>query len=37
MSALFAGGVVLFVMVMLLSVTSQYVEWRMHQKLGGER
>jgi len=37
MSALFAGGVVLFGMVMLLSVTSQYVEWRMHQKLGGER
>jgi len=37
MSALFAAGVVLFVMVMLLSVTSQYVEWRMHQKLGGER
>lgn len=36
-SALFAAGVVLFVMVMLLSVTSQYVEWRMHQKLGGER
>ncbi|MXR20016.1 phosphate ABC transporter permease subunit PstC [Halobacterium bonnevillei] len=37
MSALFAGGVVLFVTVMLLSVTSQYVEWRMYQKLGGER
>lgn len=37
MSALFAGGVVLFAMVMLLSVGSQYVEWRMHQKLGGER
>lgn len=37
MSALFAAGVVLFVMVMLLSVASQYVEWRMHQKLGGER
>jgi phosphate transport system permease protein len=37
MSALFAGGVVLFAMVMLLSVTSQYVEWRMHRKLGGER
>jgi phosphate transport system permease protein len=36
-SALFAAGVVLFVMVMVLSVTSQYVEWRMHQKLGGER
>ncbi len=37
MSALFAAGVVLFVMVMLLSVASQYVEWRMHRKLGGER
>jgi len=37
MSALFAGGVVLFAMVMLLSVTSQYVEWRMHRKLGGEQ
>ena len=36
MSALFAGGVVLFGMVMLLSVTSQYVEWRMHRKLGGK-
>jgi phosphate transport system permease protein len=36
MSALFAAGVVLFVMVMLLSVTSQYVEWRMYQKLGGD-
>lgn len=37
MSALFAGGVVLFVMVMLLSVTSQWVEWRMHAQLGGEQ
>ena len=37
MSALFAAGVVLFVMVMLLSVTSQYVEWRMYRKLGGEQ
>ena len=37
MSALFAGGVVLFVMVMLLSVTSQWIEWRMHERLGGER
>lgn len=36
MSALFAGGVVLFVMVMLLSVTSKWIEWRMHKKLGGE-
>ncbi|NHN48151.1 phosphate ABC transporter permease subunit PstC [Halostella sp. JP-L12] len=37
MSALFAGGVVLFAMVMLLSVASQWIEWRMHEKLGGER
>ncbi|QGA83916.1 phosphate ABC transporter permease subunit PstC [Halomicrobium sp. LC1Hm] len=37
MSALFAGGVVLFVMVMFLSVSSQFVEWRMRQKLRGER
>jgi phosphate transport system permease protein len=35
-SALFAAGVTLFVSVMLLSVTAQYVEWRMHRKLGGE-
>jgi len=37
MSALFAGGVVLFGMVMVLSVASQYVEWRMHRKLGGDQ
>jgi len=36
MSALFAAGVVLFFMVMVLSVTSQWIEWRMHRKLGGE-
>lgn len=36
MSALFAGGVVLFFMVMVLAVTSQWIEWRMKQKLGGE-
>lgn len=36
LGALFAAGVVLFVMVMVLSVTSQFVEWRMHRKLGGE-
>lgn len=35
-SALFASGVVLFVSVMILSVGAQYVEWRMHRKLGGE-
>jgi len=37
MSALFAAGVVLFVMVMILSIGSQYVEWRMYQKLGGDQ
>jgi len=37
MSALFAAGVVLFVIVMLLSVASQYVEWRMYRKLGGDQ
>jgi len=37
LSALFAAGVVLFSMVMLLSIGSQYVEWRMHRKLGGEQ
>lgn len=37
MSALFAGGVVLFFMVMVLSVTSQVVEWHMEKKLRGER
>ncbi|WP_440989780.1 phosphate ABC transporter permease subunit PstC [Haloarchaeobius baliensis] len=37
LSALFAGGVVLFFMVMVLSVTSQWVEWRMEKKLGGEQ
>jgi phosphate transport system permease protein len=37
MSALFAGGVVLFFMVMVLSVTSQWIEWRMQRKLGGEQ
>jgi len=36
LSVLFAGGVVLFGMVMVLSVGSQYVEWRMQRKLGGE-
>jgi len=37
MSALFAGGVVLFFMVMVLSTTSLFVEWRMEKKLRGER
>ena len=36
LSALFAAGVVLFGMVMVLSIASQWVEWRMHRKLGGE-
>ncbi|WP_248897792.1 phosphate ABC transporter permease subunit PstC [Haloplanus halobius] len=36
MSALFAAGVVLFGMVMLLSITSQWIEWRMHRTLEGE-
>lgn len=36
LSALFAGGVVLFFMVMLLSVTSQWIEWRMQRKLQGK-
>jgi len=37
LSALFAGGVVLFFTVMVLSIASQWVEWRMQQKLGGEK
>lgn len=37
LSALFAGGVVLFFMVMVLSLASQWVEWRMQRKLGGEQ
>jgi phosphate transport system permease protein len=36
MSALFAAGVVLFFMVMVLSIASQYVEWRMKLKLEGK-
>jgi len=36
-SVLFAAGVVLFVSVMLLSIMAQYVEWRMHRKLGGQQ
>ncbi|WP_225334830.1 phosphate ABC transporter permease subunit PstC [Halomicrobium urmianum] len=35
MSALFAAGVVLFVTVMAMSLTSQYIERRMRQRLGG--
>jgi len=36
MSALYAAGVILFVTVTLLSITSQYVEWRMKEKLEGQ-
>jgi phosphate transport system permease protein len=36
LSALFAGGVVLFLTVMALSITSQYIEWRMQRKLQGD-
>lgn len=34
-SALFAAGVVLFVTVLCLSIFSQYIEMRMHKRLGG--
>ncbi len=37
LSALFAGGVVLFLTVMTLSVTAQWIEWRMQRKLQGDR
>ena len=36
MDALFVAGVILFVTVLLISIASQYIEWRMQQKLGGE-
>ncbi|MFB6072717.1 MAG: phosphate ABC transporter permease subunit PstC [Halobacterium sp.] len=36
MDALFAAGVLLFVIVSALSVASQYVEWRMLEKLEGD-
>jgi phosphate transport system permease protein len=36
MDALFAAGVILFITVMVISMGSQYVEWRMRRKLGGE-
>jgi len=36
MDALFAAGVILFVTVLFISIGSQYIEWRMHRKLGGE-
>lgn len=36
MDALFAAGVILFVTVLAISVGAQYIEWRMHKRLGGE-
>ena len=36
MDALFAAGVILFVTVLAISVGSQYIEWQMRRKLGGE-
>ncbi|MFC6615535.1 phosphate ABC transporter permease subunit PstC [Halopenitus salinus] len=36
MDALFVAGVILFVTVLCISIGSQYIEWRMHEKLGGE-
>jgi phosphate transport system permease protein len=36
MDALFVAGVILFVTVLVISVGSQYIEWRMRRKLGGE-
>lgn len=36
MDALFVAGVILFITVMLISVGSQYIEWRMERKFGGE-
>jgi phosphate transport system permease protein len=36
MDALFVAGVILFLTVLVISVGSQYIEWRMRSKLGGE-
>jgi phosphate transport system permease protein len=36
MDALFVAGVILFVTVLFISVGSQYIEWRMKRKLGGD-
>jgi len=36
MDALFAAGVILFITVLVISIGSQYIEWRMRRKLGGE-
>ncbi|GAB3691741.1 phosphate ABC transporter permease subunit PstC [Salinarchaeum chitinilyticum] len=35
-SVLFAAGAVLFFTVMSLSIAAQWIEWRMHRKLGGD-
>ena len=36
MDALFVAGVILFVTVLVISIGAQYIEWRMHKRLGGE-
>jgi len=36
MDALFVAGVILFITVLAISIGSQYIEWRMQKKLGGE-
>jgi phosphate transport system permease protein len=36
MDALFVAGVILFITVLVISVGAQYIEWRMHKKLGGD-
>ena len=36
MDALFAAGVILFITVIVISIGSQYIEWQMQRKLGGE-
>ena len=36
MDALFVAGVILFITVLVISVGAQYIEWRMHKRLGGE-
>jgi phosphate transport system permease protein len=36
LDALFVAGAILFVTVLVISIGSQYIEWRMRRKLGGE-
>jgi len=36
MDALFVAGVILFITVLVISIGAQYIEWRMHKRLGGE-